>query len=51
MSVPTFRILASLEVSEKFGMGGWVVVATTLSNLNLNPSFIELESGLGYDND
>ena len=50
MPVPNFSVLACLEVAEKFG-GGVVLIGfqvTTVSNLN--PSCIELESELGFDN-
>ena len=44
MSVPNFRFLAGVEVAEKFGV-------EQVSNMsNLNPSCIELELGLGFDN-
>ena len=47
--MPNFSFLACLEVAEKFGMGGGGgFEVTTMSNLN--PSCIELELGLGFDN-
>ena len=46
--MPNFRFLACLEVAEKFVVGGGGFRVSTVSNLN--PSNIELELGLGYDN-
>ena len=45
-----FSFLACLEVAEKFGVGwrGWVEHVVTVSNLN--PSYIEWDLGLGFDN-
>ena len=47
MSVPNFSFLACLEVSEKFVVGWCWFHVSTMSNLN--PSKIELELGLGFD--
>ena len=48
--VQNFSPLACLEVAEKFWVGWvrWVGFAVT-TMLNLNPRYIELELGLGYD--
>ena len=48
MSVPNFSFLTCLEVSEKFVVGWCWFHVSTMSNLN--PSKIELELGLGFDN-
>ena len=48
MYVPDFSFLACLEVAEKFVLGG--VAGFRVSTMsNLNPSYIELELGLGFD--
>ena len=40
MSLPNFSFLASLEVAEKFVLGGVVEHMATMSDLN--PSYVEL---------